>query len=414
MAKSTPYFTGARLREGREARGLTVTTLADLLGVAKQSVSFYENGHQIPRFDMVEKMSAVLNLPLQFFIGESTEAESALFRSRKSAADISRLRAKRKLSWLVNAVQYLKTSLDFPKVNVPHLAQDVNPLSLSIQQIEDSAYQVRELWGLGDKIIGNLTALLEANGVIIGCIDLSDDLLQGLSRWYDKDNSPYVLLNSEMGTPSRKRLTLAYELGRLVLHRYVILDEHTPKDQKLLEQQAYLFGSSFLMPASTFRLNFYTPSLDVFQTRKLQWKVSIAAMIHRSQDMGLLDKERAKSLWIGYARRGWKQREPFEEQVPFEEPNLLKAGMSQLLDGSYLSVEDFLSNIPYGSHDIEELCSLPKYSFHHRAMQAIAPKLRAAGQEVTVEYLGQTTLLKLGQRKEDILSDTAQTKGASG
>ena len=396
MAKNTTYFNGIKLREGREARGLTVTSLAELLGVTKQSLSFYETGQQLPRFELVEKMSELLNLPMQFFTpaGEEEEFENTQFRSRKSAADLSRQRAKRKLKWMVNIVQYLKTTLDFPKVDVPHL-QDIGPLSLSDIQVGYVAKQLRDHWQIGSKIIGNLTGLFESKGIIIGYVDLMEDSLEGLSRWNKKDKTPYIMINREMGSAARKRLTLAYELGRIVLHRYVTEEQLSNSTNRAkLEKQAYVFGSSFLMPSDSFMSDFYIPSLDVFKSLKEKWQVSIAAMIHRSSDLGLLDAERSKNIWMTYARKGWKQLEPYEDKVYFEEPHLIRSGMNQLLEGSYLSASDLLSNIPYSLTDIEELSSIPRNSLKREAKKISTPSLKSE-QTVTVGYVGDTTILQL-------------------
>ncbi len=48
MGFGVSTFVPQRLTEAREARGLTVTQLADIIGVTKQSVSAYEKGKQIP------------------------------------------------------------------------------------------------------------------------------------------------------------------------------------------------------------------------------------------------------------------------------------------------------------------------------------------------------------------------------
>jgi transcriptional regulator with XRE-family HTH domain len=43
--RGTPGFVGDRLREAREARGLSAVSLADLLGITRQAISLYESGH---------------------------------------------------------------------------------------------------------------------------------------------------------------------------------------------------------------------------------------------------------------------------------------------------------------------------------------------------------------------------------
>ena len=64
MRAGTPGFVGARLREGREARGLTAIALSEILGVSRQAVSQYENSQQTPRPEIMLKIEQVLGLPL--------------------------------------------------------------------------------------------------------------------------------------------------------------------------------------------------------------------------------------------------------------------------------------------------------------------------------------------------------------
>ena len=49
MKPNTPGFIGKRLKEGREARELSMQGLAELLGVSRQSISKYESNDQSPR-----------------------------------------------------------------------------------------------------------------------------------------------------------------------------------------------------------------------------------------------------------------------------------------------------------------------------------------------------------------------------
>jgi transcriptional regulator with XRE-family HTH domain len=44
---------------------LTITEAAKELGVSVGSLSAYENGRAIPRFDVVEKMSGLYNMPIE-------------------------------------------------------------------------------------------------------------------------------------------------------------------------------------------------------------------------------------------------------------------------------------------------------------------------------------------------------------
>lgn len=56
----------ATLRETRAARVLTVRALAEQAGVAPSTVHLIETGKSIPRFEVIRKISAVLDIdPLE-------------------------------------------------------------------------------------------------------------------------------------------------------------------------------------------------------------------------------------------------------------------------------------------------------------------------------------------------------------
>jgi transcriptional regulator with XRE-family HTH domain len=52
---------GERIREGRQARGLTQAELAVLIGVNHVAVSRWERGTHFPRWDMRTKLAKVLS-----------------------------------------------------------------------------------------------------------------------------------------------------------------------------------------------------------------------------------------------------------------------------------------------------------------------------------------------------------------
>jgi transcriptional regulator with XRE-family HTH domain len=59
-------FSGAKLREARAGR-MTLAELAESVGVDRQTIYNYEVGTSTPKADALEKMSAALGRPLQYF-----------------------------------------------------------------------------------------------------------------------------------------------------------------------------------------------------------------------------------------------------------------------------------------------------------------------------------------------------------
>ena len=139
-------------------------------------------------------------------------------------------------------------------------------------------------------------------------------------------------------------MNLAHELGHLVLHRGIAPDKK--EILTIMERQAFLFASSFLLPAKTYLKGFSYPSLDAFLALKPIWKVSIKAQIEANYRMDIIGEERRRLMYIQYNRRGWSGREPLDAEMPTEEPTYIKDSLSLLyregiLDGP--SIKDAMA-----------------------------------------------------------------------
>ena len=77
------HFNGSRLREGRIYRGLTITDLANNLGVTKQMISKYENNKAVPTFEALLQITQILKFPKEYFYENAIEVKTGntYFRS---------------------------------------------------------------------------------------------------------------------------------------------------------------------------------------------------------------------------------------------------------------------------------------------------------------------------------------------
>jgi|SRR5215211_898803 hypothetical protein len=127
-----------------------------------------------------------------------------------------------------------------------------------------------------------------------------------------------------------------------------------------IKDQAHRFAAAFL-PARTFANDFYTPNLDAFRALKPKWKVSIGMMVYRSGELELVSKEQERRLWINRTRRGWRTKEPLDDQIPVEEPRLLRRAFHLSIDEGVQSRAEIAAALPYALRDIEELAGLPPH-----------------------------------------------------
>jgi Zn-dependent peptidase ImmA (M78 family) len=169
-----------------------------------------------------------------------------------------------------------------------------------------------------------VTKLVESKGCVVvsGFESQAIDAFSQLTR----NGRPLIFINCREVSPAHLRLDVAHELAHLIMHkrvdpRFVDLN---PDTHKLIERQAFRFASAFLMPEATFRKSVPHVSLDSLLLVKTQWQLSVAAMLRRAEDLGMVDAVIARNLWINLTRRGWRKYEPLDDLISLDEPQVLK------------------------------------------------------------------------------------------
>ena len=303
-----------------------------------------------------------------------------------AATATSRLIGKRRLLWAINIAKYLAESVEYPPLNLPPLQlSPADPYRLTTSAIEDAASYVREYWRINDLPVGNLVWLLENNGIMVVRTSLESDRLDSASIPQTDSRRPFIILNTNKASAVRSRLDAAHELGHILLHKNVSKNHlATASTFKLMESQAYRFAASFLLPEQQFARDFDVQKLEVrrmleaLQILKSKWRVSIAAMIHRASELRMLSDEQQRRLWRGMSSRGWRRREPYDDDWEPEEPQLLKRSVELLVSELGLSRAVIRMALPYSRSDIEDIVGLsPGYlSDEPPSVHMVRPRTR--------------------------------------
>ena len=366
MTLSTIEFNGDRLRQARDAVGISAVALAEILGVSKQAVSRWEKGLDAPRANLFERICQILGQPAYFFL-RSTVANfshgATFYRSLHSATKTARQRAETKKLWAREIAYEVEQYVEFPRVNFPDFGIE-NPIDLTPSQIDEYAYQLRDSWGMGKSLaVSHLVRIVELNGGLVIRDYLDAHTLDALSEWLMPENRPIIVLGTDKDCGARSRLDLAHELAHLTIHRSV-RSEQLKKSSlfKTIEGQAFRFAGAFLLPEKAFLSDVYSLSLDTLRALKSKWRVSIAAMISRLSELGLLTEDQERRMWINYNRRGWKQNEPFESQIEIEKPMLLQKSMEVILQ-SGISREQVPMIVGHGPKQIQSIANLSDHYF---------------------------------------------------
>jgi Zn-dependent peptidase ImmA (M78 family) len=127
--------------------------------------------------------------------------------------------------------------------------------------------------------------------------------IDGLAARYGQEH--VVALNSSVPS-DRSRLNAAHELGHVL---YGDCERDDPAS-KALETRAFDFASHLLMPSSQLKEAFTGKSIVRLIQYKERFGISLAAMIYRAGKLGFITKPEERSLWIAFAERNWRVREP--------------------------------------------------------------------------------------------------------
>lgn len=384
----TPGFIGERLAQARVARGLTSIALAEVLGLSSSSnITLYESGRQTPSSDVLDRIVDTLNMPRDFFLHEITEFDMSgiNYRSMSTATKTARSRAEIRYRWLREITDYVRKYVDFPPLNIPALIVPEDPSLISAEMIEEMATQCRAFYKLGDGPVPDLVTLLERNGVVISRGELGAETLDAFSQTPRDDDRAFIFLGSDKESAVRSRFDCAHELGHILMHRNVATStRRSTKAHSLMEQQCHLFASCFLLPESGFTRELFAPTLDGFLALKPRWRVAIAAMIKKTEDLGIITETQARRLWINMSRRGWRKQEPLDNKLVSEQPRMLRRSFELLFESGVKTPKQVVDDLRLPASEIERLACLPDGTLTRQ--DVVEPRLKSANEKGVIPF----------------------------
>ncbi|UNX55202.1 ImmA/IrrE family metallo-endopeptidase [Georgenia sp. TF02-10] len=298
---------------------MTQEELAEAAQVTQAALSRYEHDLRAPEPDVLEQLARAL--------GVTPELLQHGDRMRGGIAVTAHMR--RRATAKVSVWRSLEARLNMLRLHTKALRSEVGlraelqvpAFDPAIDEPQDAARMVRLQWHMPVGPVHSLAAWMEAAGILIFEEDFgSAARVDGLSQW--SDDYAVVMLNSA-APPDRKRLTLAHELGHLVLH-----SQYTDGD---LEGHANAFAAELLMPAEEIKPMLRSRlTLARFVELKRYWGTSIAALIERAYQLGVLSSAERASLYKQMNNRRWRIHEPASDEVPIEAPRLVQHVADQL------------------------------------------------------------------------------------
>jgi Zn-dependent peptidase ImmA (M78 family)/DNA-binding XRE family transcriptional regulator len=312
MSKLTePAVNPAMIILAREARGLTQTELAELIGVSQAMLSKVEAGGKAPTEAMLSRLAEHLQYPETFFYQTDPvfgPGLSEFFHRKRQDVGVKTLaKIHAQINIIRMHVARLLRSVDFKSPN------RIRPIDLDEfeQKPDEIARAVRRAWQIPDGPIPNVIRVIEDAGGIVIRYPFGTPRVDAISRWVP-GMPPLFFVNEGMPT-DRERLTLCHELGHLVMH-------DVPNGD--MEAQANQFASEFLMPAREIAPQLDRVSLARLAAMKPYWRVSMAALLYRAEFLKRIPRRSSQFLWMQMTP--YKRQEPPELDLAPEEPTLLR------------------------------------------------------------------------------------------
>ena len=351
---------GGRVRLLRMARGLTLEALAARMGglVTKQALSKYEHGRARPTAGVLNKLAATLGVKsVELWREPSVSVSFVAYRRRCGLGKHDRegveALVERQLELRVR-LQGLMQQSDGSAVPVQKLAAS------SGEAAERAADKLRELWSLGPGPVTSVTSVLEDRSVHVLEVD-APERFDGISA-VARDSARRVVaaaVVTRRGVPGeRQRLSLAHELGHLVLRPIRAAGSDG-------ERLAFRFGAAFLVPAPAIRRAIGARrtylQVDELLMLKRRFGLSLQALLYRLRDLGVISEHYYREWCIQVNRQGWKRREP--QELPREQPQWFKLNVMRAQAEGMLSKAEAESMLGSAMPREEPLSLVERHAF---------------------------------------------------
>jgi Zn-dependent peptidase ImmA (M78 family) len=181
-----------------------------------------------------------------------------------------------------------------------------------------AARNVRKAMATADGPLPNIIRATERLGVLILPLpDFKD--CDAFAVWAGPDRQYPVIGMVGQRAPDRTRMSIAHELGHLVLHRYV-----TSGTQEL-EVHAYRFAAELLMPADTIMGDLTAEKLNLFRLAALKgiWGVSMQSLARRAHELEVINERQYRYLMKQMSMKGWRTEEPNLTPLIIERPRAI-------------------------------------------------------------------------------------------
>lgn len=342
-------FNPVKITVLRDLKGWTIEQLSEISDVPKRRISDISRSLVEFRLNDAEAFASASGFPLSFFTlpDEPAPATELTFRAPSRTSTREKKRVSSEYRELNNVTHRVAVAAGFENKSnwIDSIAPVNSPVMDDIEELATEARLRVGLPALGP--VNNVTWSLEAGGVIIAPMTMTPEnenaRPEGVSFPASASQPATIGYFSGRRSGDGIRFTIAHEFGHLLLQR-----KRKPLSRLIIEREASQFAGAFLIPRRD-ALSVFSPymTLDDYKPVKAQYGVSIAALIMRARQVGVIDKDRQRSLMTQMSVRHWRRTEPVE--VDEEHPVLFKQLLGKIY-GRVNSATDIEIDQPLAEH----------------------------------------------------------------
>lgn len=322
-----------RLERARKAVGLSMSALANQVGLSANAIKKYEHGTTMPSSSNLLKLAKALDVRTEYFFRPTkVKLQGVEYRRRVST---SKKMLDRINGDVLDQAERWQELLEFYPDSVKPIPEFALPEEIpgqitSLDQAEGLAIQMRHAWHLGLNPIHDMIDTLEAKGVMI--ITTHVETNKKFDSLAGKIGSTPVVVISAAQSGYSQRFTLARELGYLVVHGRLVegVDE---------EKACNVFAGTFLLPTQTLIKHLGEKRRHI-EPRELlmikhEYGISMYAVLFRAGQCGIITPATQKKLFLLFRKNGWHAQEP-GKAYPHESTYLHKQLVYRALGEGYI------------------------------------------------------------------------------
>lgn len=325
---------GDRIKRARKAQGFSLRDLAERIKLSHAAIKKYEDNNVTPSSDILIKLAKELHVKVEYFFrSDYFVFEEIQYRTH---SDIPKQHLKAINAKVLDQIER-RVELEnlFPTSPVKSFKEFSTIAQVSsYEDLEDVANQIRKQWNLGLEPIPALIDIFEEQGIKV--FEIENQQFPKFDGLFTLINKIPVIVIGSQWPGDRQRFTLCHELGHLVLNKFF----STPLGKRI-DQEKYCnrFAGAFLLPNATL-ISALGKHRNQIEARELnilkeEFGISMAAILHRAEDIGIISKKLYDQLRSEFKERGWLETEP-GNQYPREKAYIFEQMIFHALAEEYI------------------------------------------------------------------------------